>query len=62
MFGTIGWIADAAGRDLCAGYRGLVGAMPEVCLVNAGRPLLGIVGVVLFGLFLSFIAWRTLKV
>jgi hypothetical protein len=61
LSGTLGWIADAFGLALCGGYRGLVGSMPPMCAVNGGRPMLGIVCVILFGAFLAFVAWRALK-
>ncbi len=61
MFGTIGWIADALGLALCGAYRGAFGATSQLCLVNAGRPLLGIVTVILFGAFAGFVAWRSLR-
>ncbi len=61
MYGTIGWIADAAGRSLCGGYRSLAGTLPEMCRVNGGHALLGIACVVLLGLALSVLAWRSLK-
>ena len=61
MFGTLGWIADAMGLALCGAYRGLFGSAPPLCHVNAGQPLLGVVGAILFGAFLAFLAWRSLK-
>ena len=61
MFGTIGWIADALGLALCGAYRGMTGSRSQLCLVDAGHPLLGIVAVVLFGAFLAFLAWRSIR-
>ncbi len=57
----VGLTADAAGQALCAGYTGPFGTMPDVCQVDAGRPMLGIVGIVLFAVLLSLIAWRSLR-
>ena len=53
-----GFTADSAAQSLCRGYSAALGHFPATCLVDAGRPALGIGAIVAVAGFICLMMAR----